>query len=226
LGTDSRAKGHVLAQFAPFAGLDRQVQRTIASHVHERTFGPGQAIMAANEPCRAVYLVVWGEVRTCWLSTKGREYVLEDLGAGQLFNLASVLDGGRTLATVTTVTRTMIYAIPCETFRQIVHEHCEVAMAVLAHMAGRIRRLSGTVEDLAFRPVRARLARCLLSHLNGGPRPVGRLTYGELAAHIGSVRDVVGRTLRAFSEEGLIRRERGRLVVMDPSGLRREAMCE
>jgi len=38
------------------------------------------------------------------------------------------------------------------------------------------------------------------------------------------VRDVVGRTLRAFADDGLIRRERGRLVVIDQAGLEREAM--
>ena len=45
-------------------------------------------------------------------------------------------------------------------------------------------------------------------------------TQEEIVAYIGTVRDVVGRTLRA----GFIRRERGRLVVMDRAGLEREAM--
>jgi hypothetical protein len=37
------------------------------------------------------------------------------------------------------------------------------------------------------------------------------------------VREMVGRTLRAFVEDGLIRRERGRIVVVDREGLEREA---
>jgi hypothetical protein len=38
------------------------------------------------------------------------------------------------------------------------------------------------------------------------------------------VRDVVGRTLRSFARLGYIRRERGRLVIVDRAGLEQEAM--
>ena len=45
-----------------------------------------------------------------------------------------------------------------------------------------------------------------------------------ISTYIGTVRDVVGRTLRTFANDGLIRRERGRLVVVDRAGLEHEAM--
>jgi CRP/FNR family transcriptional regulator len=78
--------------------------------------------------------------------------------------------------------------------------------------------------------VRTRLARFLLSHVSdhiqeGEPTNHARLwTQQEIASHIGSVRDVVGRTLRSFARAGWVRRERGRLVVTDREGLEREAM--
>jgi DNA-binding GntR family transcriptional regulator len=56
---------------------------------------------------------------------------------------------------------------------------------------------------------------------NQAPR---RWTQEEIASRIGTVRDVVGRMLRVFSHDGLIRRESGRLVVIDQAGLEREAM--
>ena len=96
--------------------------------------------------------------------------------------------------------------------------------AVLGHLTDRVRCLSDAVEDLALHTVRTRLARCLLSQADSGPSSSSRLTQSEIAAHIGTVRDVVGRTLRIFSREGLIRRERGQVVVTDLAGLQREAM--
>jgi CRP-like cAMP-binding protein len=159
-------------------------------------------------------------------SPEGREYVLHSLGPGQCFNLSSALDGGVNLATVTAFSDTMAYAIPIDVFRQTVREHPELAMALLGQLASRVRLLSDAVEDLALYTVRTRLARCLLSPTNGDAPSIKYWTQGELAAHIGTVRDVVGRTLRTFSREGLIRREQGRVVVTDPAGLRREALRE
>jgi len=107
---------------------------------------------------------------------------------------------------VDAVTDATLYILPCEHLRQIIRDHHQVALVVLEHLAAEVRRLSDMVEDLALHTVRTRLARFLL------------------AAHIGTVRDVVGRALRALADEGLIRRERGRLVVKDRAGLEREAM--
>ncbi len=84
--------------------------------------------------------------------------------------------------------------------------------------------MSDTVEDLALHTVRARLARFLLSRKSNGAHPAQHWTQEEIAAHIGTVRDVVGRTLRSFAQQDLIRRERGRLVVIDRPGLEHEAM--
>lgn len=225
---DTRAgtTGQILAGFPLFAGLDEQVRREIARDVHERTFEAGQEILLAGEPCEAVYLVVRGIVRARRISLEGREYVLDYLTAGQAFNLIPALDGGKTLSTVDALTDATVYLLACDRFRALVHKHQAVALAVVERLGDRVRRLSDRVEDLALHTVRTRLARFLLSRAEGGTQPQMYWTQEEIAAHIGTVRDVVGRTLRAFSGEGLVRRQRGRLVIADLPGLRRESMRE
>jgi DNA-binding MarR family transcriptional regulator len=68
------------------------------------------------------------------------------------------------------------------------------------------------------------LARHLLSRANGDAAVAWYTAQAELAVRIGTVRAVVGRTLRSFAQDGLIRRERGRVVITDREGLRREAL--
>jgi CRP/FNR family cyclic AMP-dependent transcriptional regulator len=218
--------GHVLAGFSLFAGLDDQVRREIAREVYERTFEAGQEILLAGEPCEAVYLVVRGIVRARRISLEGREYVLDYLTAGHAFNLIPALDGGKTLSTVDALTDTTVYLLACDRFRALVHKHQAVTFAVVERLGDRVRHLSDRVEDLALHTVRTRLARFLLSRAEGGTQPQMYWTQEEIASHIGTVRDVVGRTLRAFSSEGLVRRQRGRLVIADLPALRREAMRE
>jgi CRP/FNR family transcriptional regulator len=213
----------MLAQLALFAGLDEQALAEIAPHVRVHAFEPGQDIALAGEPCSEIHIVASGTIRARRLSLEGREYVLEYIRSGQALNLAAALDSGTNLANGEALTRTTTYAIACDRFRQFVRAHPAVAVAALARLSSQVRHLSDTVEDLALHSVRARLARFLLSSGDPIATPARHWTQEEIAAHIGTVRDVVGRTLRVFARSGLIRRERGRLVITDRDGLEQEA---
>ena len=231
-----------LSKFPILAGVENQALQAIAAHAHERTYRAGQMIVLSGEPTVAVHLLARGRVRSQRCSTEGREVVLHDLGPGDCFDLASVLDGGGNLTTVTAIPDAKLYAVPALDFRRIVNDHPVLSLSLLSHLSRRVRHLSDTAEGLALYDVRIRLARCLLActgranddeRMPDSARPPGNgwlcpryLTQGELAAQIGTVRDVVGRTLRSFSQEGLIRRERGRVVITDLVGLRREALLQ
>lgn len=215
---------YALSDSSLFRELDLQVRLTMARRMSAHHYSAGEIIVMTGEPCRVVYLIAKGQVRIQHLSPEGREYVLHTIGSGQSFNLEAAIDGGYTLATASALTDTDVYGIPVDVFRQVLNEHPRVALALLEHLAQRVRRLCYTVENLAFHTVRTRLARCLLS-LADGASPVARyMSQAELAVHIGTVRDVVGRTLCSFAQEGLVRRERGRVVITDRDGLQREAL--
>ena len=211
-----------LSRLPFFAGLGEDALLEIASHLQERTFSPAQVIILEGEPCEAVYFVAQGLVRTRRMSLEGREQVLAYLGPGEWFNLVPALDGGPNLASVEAVSSTTLYTIPCRRLRRIMSDHLDVVLAVSKHLAAEVRRLSDMVEDLALHTVRVRLARFLLAQAEGTLPPQG-WTQQEIAARIGTVREMVGRTLRAFADEGLIHRQRGRVVVVDREGLEREA---
>jgi CRP/FNR family cyclic AMP-dependent transcriptional regulator len=214
-----------LSEFGLFAQLDGAALREIALHVAEAKYDPDQIIALSGEPCTGVSLVVQGEVSMQRLSVEGREYVLDYLGPGDTFNLVPVLDGGPALATVQALSYTTLYVIPAPRFLDILDRHKPVSRVVLELLATQVRYLSDAVEDLALHTVRTRLARFLLANAADGAR-ARRWTQEEIAAQIGTVRDVVGRTLRGFAREGLIRRSRGRLVISDREALEREAMHE
>jgi len=221
-----------LSEFMLFAGLDEQSLAGIAPYIRERTYNPGQIIGFAGEPCEGVHLIVRGVVSTRRLSIEGREYVLDYLSAGECFDLVPVFDGRESLATTEALTHAVTFFIPCDQFLSIVQNNETVSRAAMSYLAVRVRYLSETVVDLALHTVRTRLARFLLARINGSQEteasgtPLARWTQEEIAAHIGTVRDVVGRTLRTFAREGIIRRERGMLVITDREQLEQEAMQE
>ena len=86
--------------------------------------------------------------------------------------------------------------------------------------AGRVVHLVRLVEDLSLRSVEARLARLLLEQAEGETIPRQRwATQAEMAARLGTVPDVVNRTLRKLAETGIIKVERHQIQIMDKDGL-------
>ncbi len=211
-----------LASWPLFAGLDASTLQQVASSLRRRICGPGQVIATEGTPGQALYVVAEGMVCASQLSLEGRTHVLAYLGPGECFGLAACINGGDHLATLEASTNAVLYELPRDRFELLMKTNPSFSLAVARQLAHNERRLTAKIKDLALYPVRARLARFLLTYAERGPAQ-RRWTQETIAAHIGTVRDVVGRTLRAFEEEGLIRRERGRMLLMDRKALEREA---
>jgi len=214
-----------LKQIAFLSDLDDSTLDRIRLSLHMRRFSAGQAIFLEGEPCQGVYLVEKGLVRTRRMSLEGREQVLNYRGPGEALNLVSAVDGGLNAASADAVSESIVHVIPCRRFREIMRAHPEVTAATLQQLCEEIRLLSDLVESLALHPVRARLARFLLQQTDEQD-PDRHWTQQAIATHIGSVREMVGRTMRAFASEGLVRRERDRIVVIDRETLRAEALLD
>jgi len=124
-------------------------------------------------------------------------------------------------ATVQALTPVTLYTILCDDLRQLVGECPQLALAILHDFAERLDHLTNLVESLSLHTVRGRLARFLLEHAESDV--ARRFTQEEIAARLGTVRDMVGRTLRAFASAGLLRVDRQRIVLLDREGLEDEA---
>ena len=211
-----------LADWPLFAGLDAATLQQVASSLRRRVCGPGQVIASEGSPGQALYVVAEGMLRASQLSLEGREHVLAYLGPGECFGLAACINGGDHLATLEASTNAILYELPRDRFQLLMQSNPSFSLAVARQLARNERLLAAKIKDLALYTVRARLARFLLTYAEKSPAQ-RRWTQETIAAHIGTVRDVVGRILRAFEEEGIIRRERGRMLVLKRKALEREA---
>jgi len=99
-----------------------------------------------------------------------------------------------------------------------------LAVGIIENLAARARHLLSLVEDLSLRTVSARLAKLLLTEAVGGDEAPRRMTQQEMAAQLGTVRETVGRALRDFEDEGLIRFDRHRIIILDREALETRAM--
>jgi CRP/FNR family transcriptional regulator len=148
--------------------------------------------------------------------------VLRLLRPGDMFNEVAVFDEGPNSASAQAIEVCTLYLLRRRDLLRFVAERPGVALAVTRNFARRLREALALVEDLAFRDVTSRLAKILLEGQTGDA-PAPRLTQELLAAMAGSRREVVGRALKALSQEGAVRLERGKIHVVDRDALERLA---
>lgn len=208
-----------------FRGLGSDELEAVKQHVYEQMVDRSDMVILEDDPVQAVYFVVSGAIKVFKTSIEGKEQVLCIVRPGESFNDIAVFDGEPNPASAIAMTPTRLYAIAKNDVEKLVRDYPRIAANVIAVLAKKVRHFVSLVEDLSFRHVTGRLAKLLLeyagdhkpTHAEGDARP--RLTQQEMAAIVGTAREVVGRSLKALEEEGAIRMDRHRIVITNKKTL-------
>jgi CRP-like cAMP-binding protein len=181
----------------------------------------GAVIQVEDDPAEAMYVVASGRVKIARIGAGGREQVLNVIGRGGHFNTVPMFDAGPCPANAEALTDVQLLALPRHTLLPIVEANPALALALLREFTGRLRHLVNLVDDLALHSVQGRVAGLLLAQAEALERgdEVTALTQAEMAARVGTVREMVGRTLKTFEALGFISIERGAIRVVNREGL-------
>jgi len=205
-----------------FSMLSTDDLTQVAMQTVERHFNRGDLILIEGETEGSLCYVCSGLVKVFKASPEGKEQVLRLIGAGFTFNDVPALDGGPNPASVAAVESSIVYVIRRSGLHQLIITRPEVAEAVVLTLAKTLRHLVSLVEDLSLRHVTARVAKILLDQETSVQQgqQVRRLTQTEMAALVGSTREVVGRALKELETAGAIEMRHGQAVVLNRERLR------
>lgn len=208
--------------------LDVAEAKRVAEEIVVHTYLPRELVMVEGEPCRGFYQLVSGRARLYRTGPEGREQIMRLLQPPDTFGEVAVFDAGPSPASVETLEETTVLLVPSATFRRLVDTHPAVAMDLLGHFARRLRSFTELVEQISMQTVQQRVARYLYlaAREEGHPTPEGvvvnrSITLQDLAALVGSVREVVSRTLHIMETDGLVEVRRKEIVIRDVAGLKR-----
>ncbi len=196
---------------------------TVAERALRRTFVADEMIFLEGEPSAGLWLVENGRIKAHKLSPGGQEYILRFFGPGETFNDLAALDGSPNAASTTAVTDVAAWVIPTAVFRDLLAADHQLCLAVIQGLTGRVRQLVGRVEDLALRPVTARLARFLLEQVEDPTLAHPAVTRTLIASHLATTPESISRSLRVLEEKGAIRFDRHRIIIAQPDILRKLA---
>ena len=221
---ESRAEfRRTLAKVAIFSSLTDSELQFLAERAVPRHFAPREMVFGEGEPCAGLYVVERGNIRIFKSSAGGREQVLSIDGPGSSDRRSAgfrwrQLPGLREPR----VDHATLLFVGKQDFQALCLAHPEVALKVLRVVGARLRRLVGIIEELSFTTVRHRLASFLvrLAQREGTASAAG-LEFSlpgsnqELAAQLGTVRELVSRNLSRLQMEGLLKLEGRRAVIPD-----------
>jgi CRP-like cAMP-binding protein len=206
-----------------FSSLPAVEVNRLAGRCSSRSLGAGEVLFEEGQPCRGLFIVVDGLVEIRQISLRGREQVFHTEGPGATLGEAPLLDGGGYIASAVALAPTRVLFLARGELVRLCQRRPAVALAISTTLARRVRHFANLVSDLTFLPVTERLARHLAASLTPPVRPGAgldlTLTQAQLAARLGTVRELVGRAFAELEKAGVISRDRSRVVVRDPARL-------
>jgi CRP/FNR family transcriptional regulator len=185
---------------------------------------PAGALVYRDEETPQVFVVVSGLLRVFLRSADGRQVTVRYVRRGDVAGLVLVV-GGPAPMSIQAMTGASVLALRVDSLRSLIAQDPGVARACAEELTRQLHRALDDISEQAFLSVRQRLVRELLdlAAVDEGPRPLVRASPQELADAVGSVREVVARTVHQLREEGLIGTVRGGIVLLDLVHLTEEA---
>ena len=194
----------------------------LRARVTNRHFRRGELLFSEGDSCTGLFLVATGKIRIFKMSAAGREQVLAIEGSGSSFAELPVFDGSNYPASASALEDTEVLFISRKDFQNYCREHPDVALKVIAVVGSRLRRLVGIIEDLSFTTVRQRLIAAILRMVQAsgtsskeGIRVELTMSHKDLAAELGTVRELVSRNLSRLQAEGFLEAETGRSTIAE-----------
>jgi CRP-like cAMP-binding protein len=209
-----------------FGELNETELQALAQHAAERRLARDEILFLAGDEAQGLFVIVSGALRAFREGVDGREQVIHVERAGATIAELPVFDDKPYPSTVAAEEETIVLFLDKREVKTLCLKYPLIALAALKLLAGRLRKCAELVEALSLREVDQRLARWLLNEARA--RGVRRgealevalvLTNQQIAARIGSVREVVSRALNRLQSNGLIVIEGRTVRISDEAAL-------
>jgi CRP-like cAMP-binding protein len=212
-----------------FGALSEEEFSALRGRVTTRKHNKGEILFNEGDPCRGLYIIGAGKVRIYKMASSGREQVLSVEGPGSSFAELPVFDGGNYPASAAAAEDLEVLFISRKDFQDFCREHPEVALKVIAVVGARLRRLVSIIEELSFTTIRQRLIAMILrlAQTNSTRSAKGiqiefQKSQQDLAAELGTVRELISRNLGRLQAEGYLEVDGRSILIKDIAGLKRE----
>jgi CRP/FNR family transcriptional regulator len=208
-------KEEILETFPFYAAVADVDRRTMMDAAVAVQLPEGTPFYREGDICQEVGLVGRGDIRVFKTMSNGREVTLYHVRDRHpcLVNMLSVFLARGAMAAAALETQTDVVLIRSDVFRKMLTTSAALQRFVFETMAERLVDVMTLVEEVVVRRLDARLASWLLRGFATGSAIA--VTHDEIAAELGTAREVVSRVLKELERRGAIRLSRARIMLID-----------
>lgn len=187
-------------------------------------FEKGKIVYSPEEPGEVLFLLKKGKVQIYRLSPEGKKMVIATIDAGTFFGEMSLVGQAMYGAFAEVAEDALICVMTRKHLVKLLAEKPGVALRLLDVMGQRLLEAQTSLESLAFKSVKARLASLLLNlaRQRGGNTFEG-VSHQDLADRAATLRETATQVLDEFKAEGLVELGRLRIAILNPDGLKKIA---
>jgi len=213
-------------RFDGLSRLPQPLRDVLTKQSQVMTVPAGTVVFGPGKTPENLLLLISGTVRVQQLSESGREIVLYRVNAGEscVMTTACLLAYEEYSAEGIAETEVQAAAIPRKVFDQLIASSEDFRRFVFSAYSKRITDLFLVIEEIAFQRMDIRLAQRLLTlsrDLN-----VIKATHQQLAAELGTAREVVSRQLQEFQRRGWVALTRGTITLLDKKSIKNLAKTD
>lgn len=208
-----------------FSGLSAADFDGIQVSISTRDLAPWEILFNQEDKGRDVHFLLSGTLLALYWTAEGREIIFTRFATGAYFGeLAALDEGDRSLAVVAR-SEVSVLVIPAATFRSFFDRIPILRWRIARDLVARIRSLTARNLELTTFSVEERVASYLVGlavergQLQAGGWIEDAPTHAEIAASIGSNREMVSRVMGVLAKKGAIRSARQRIELLDPRAL-------
>lgn len=200
----------------------------VSEEKHIRTYKKGQIIFHEGNLPTGLYCVNSGKVKLHTYGTDGKEQIIRLIRPGDLLGYRGLISETPFTASATALEESSVCFIPAKVFNDLMQFNPDFREGLMKLLAENLGEADKRLAGMAYKPVRERLAEALLL-IESTYNPGGELPYmfqfsrEDLASLVGTAKETVIRLLSEMKEEGHIRSEGRKIVILNKEGLHRIA---
>lgn len=205
-----------------FAGLPPAVLEQVTEAALIWRFIPGDVFFRQGDSPLGLFCIKDGQVKL-YRQFSEKSHILAILSAGDTFGADSLSTQAPCTAFAEAISPGMALYIPCDRLERLMREYPDVSLLMLRIVSEQLKHFAHLLHSFAFQDVSTRLAEVLLKQAvlqnktpNANQLSVDRvLSQQDLAAMVGTAREVIYRTLKKFEHEGLIKLTPSQIIILD-----------
>jgi len=208
-----------LASFPQLSTIKTDSWNTLLVNVKRVMLSPGEIIFHDGDLCNNYLFVISGVVRVQKLSQTGHEITLYRIRSGEVCEITTscLLAGDMYHAEAIAENEVTAIIVPSHFFLEALKDSKTLQNYVYSNVENGFNSLLELIGEIAFESVDSRLARCLIKNCEN--KHFVLTTHHDLAANIGTAREVISRMLKRFETRGWVALRRGKITILDYDAL-------